>query len=176
MSAANHSMLNMAARYGNAPAVRALLKAGAEASHADATGWHMPLHHVTHCKGCSEEVALRIAQMLVAAGAEPGLARDKNGVAAAVTSSHRFARPLAPPRLPSAAGYASACPKFRPTSANQPLGPRSAGHMHPYRERMCAFEHSDHCDQSGDSAWVEVRREATASEASLMETVDTSEL
>ena len=80
MPAANHSMLNMAARYGNAPAVRALLKAGAEASHADATGWHMPLHHVTHCKGCSEEVSLRIAQMLVAAGAEPGLARDKNGV------------------------------------------------------------------------------------------------
>ena len=137
MSAANHSMLNMAARYGNAPAVRALLKAGAEASHADATGWHMPLHHVTHCKGCSEEVALRIAQMLVAAGAEPGLARDKNGVAAAVTSSHRFARPLAPPRLPSAAGYASACPKFRPASANQPLGPRSAGHICIHIERMC---------------------------------------
>lgn len=116
MSAANHSMLNMAARYGNAPAVRALLKAGAEASHADATGWHMPLHHLTHCKGCSEEVALRIAEMLVAAGAEPGLARDKNGVAAAVTSSHRFARPLAPRRLPSAAGYASARPRFRPYS------------------------------------------------------------
>ena len=175
MSAANHSMLNMAARYGNAPAVRALLKAGAEASHADATGWHMPLHHVTHCRGCSEEVALRIAQMLVAAGAEPGLARDKNGVAAAVTSSHRFARPLAPPRLPSAAGYASACPKFRPASANQPLGPRSAGHICIHIERMC-FRLSDHCDQSGDSAWVEVRREATASEASLKETVDTSEL
>ena len=95
MSAANHSMLNMAARYGNAPAVRALLKAGAEASHADATGWHMPLHHVTHCKGCSEEVALRIAQMLVAAGAEPGLARDKNGVAAAVTSSRAISSPEA---------------------------------------------------------------------------------
>jgi len=120
MPAANHSMLNMAARYGNAPAVRALLKAGAEPSHADATGWHMPLHHLTHCKGCSEEVALRIAQMLVAAGAEPGLARDKNGVAAAVTSSHRFAWPLAPQRLPSAAGYASARPKFHPASANQP--------------------------------------------------------
>ena len=174
MSAANHSMLNMAARYGNAPAVRALLKAGAEASHADATGWHMPLHHVTHCKGCSEKVALRIAQMLVAAGAEPGLARDKNGVAAAVTSSHRFARPLAPPRLPSAAGYASACPKFRPASANQPLGPRSAG-QYASISSACAFD-SDHCDQSGDSAWVEVRREATASESSLKETVDTSEL
>ena len=172
MPAANHSMLNMAARYGNAPAVRALLKAGAEASHADATGWHMPLHHVTHCKGCSEEVALRIAQMLVAAGAEPGLARDKNGVGC---GCDKLARPLAPPRLPSAAGYASACPKFRPASANQPLGPRSAGHICIQIERMCFFD-SDYCDQSGDSAWVEVRREATASEASLMETVDTSEL
>ena len=86
MSAANHSMLNMAARYGNAPAVRALLRAGAEASHADVSGWHMPLHHVTHCKGCSEEVALRIVQMLVDAGAEPGLARDKNGVTTSVES------------------------------------------------------------------------------------------
>ena len=118
MSAANHSMLNMAARYGNAPAVRALLKAGAEASHADATGWHMPLHHVTHCKGCSEEVALRIAQMLVAAGAEPGLARDKNGVAAAVTSSHRFARPLAPRRCPEAAFSVRSCLSLPKVSAS----------------------------------------------------------
>ena len=177
MSAANHSMLNMAARYGNAPAVRALLKAGAEASHADATGWHMPLHHVTHCKGCSEEVALRIAQMLVAAGAEPGLERDKNGVAAAVTSSHRFARPLAPPRLPSAAGYASLAPSFgqpRPISHLGRALPAIYASISSACE-MCAFD-SDHCDQSGDSAWVEVRREATASESSLMETVDKPEL
>ena len=168
----------MAARYGNAPAVRALLKAGAEASHADATGWHMPLHHLTHCKGCSEEVALRIAQMLVAAGAEPGLARDKNGVAAAVTSSHRFASwPVAPRRLPSAAGYASACPKFRPASATwAALWPANMHIERMRNERAISTRLSDHCDQSGDSAWVEVRREATASEASHMETVDTSEL
>ena len=121
MSAANHSMLNMAARYGNAPAVRALLRAGAEASHADVSGWHMPLHHVTHCKGCSEEVALRIVQMLVDAGAEPGLARDKNGVTAPVESE--LASWLSG-GLPSAADYASGCPKFRPASANQPFGPR----------------------------------------------------
>ena len=175
MSAANHSMLNMAARYGNAPAVRALLKAGAEASHADATGWHMPLHHVTHCKGCSEEVALRIAQMLVAAGAEPGLARDKNGVAAAVTSSHGFARPL----LPRGCLQRQLCLSLPEVSAS--LGQSATWvalcrpYMHIHIERMCAFD-SDHCDQSGDSAWVEVRREATASEASLKETVDTSKL
>ena len=45
---------------------------------------------------------------------------------------------------------------------------------------MCFFDFSDYCDQSGDSAWVEVRREATASESSLKEThketVGTSEL
>ena len=60
----------MAARYGNVPAVHALLRAGAEASHADASGWHMPLHHITHCKSCSEAVGLRIAQLLLDAGAE----------------------------------------------------------------------------------------------------------
>ena len=129
MPAANHSMLNMAARYGNAPAVRALLRAGAEASHADVSGWHMPLHHVTHCKGCSEEVALRIAQMLVNAGAEPGLARDKNGVTASV--GDKLAQPLA--RWHSG-GYlkrqtmAHAAPSLgRPASPdydNQPVGPR----------------------------------------------------
>ena len=68
-------------------------QAGAEASHADVSGWHMPLHHVTHCKGCSEEVALRIAQMLVDAGAEPGLARDKKGVTASV--ENKLAQPSA---------------------------------------------------------------------------------
>ena len=119
-------MLNMAARYGNAPAVRALLRAGAEASHADVSGWHMPLHHVTHCKGCSEEVALRIVQMLVDAGAEPGLARDKNGAAASVENKLAL-RPASSPvaafsgrsclRLPAAL-------KLRPASASQPLGPR----------------------------------------------------
>jgi ankyrin repeat protein len=79
----------MAARYGNVPAVRALLRAGAEASHADASGWHMPLHHITHCKSCSEAVGLRIAQLLLDAGAEPGRARDKKGVTATESASRR---------------------------------------------------------------------------------------
>ena len=111
-------------------------QAGAEASHADVSGWHMPLHHVTHCKGCSEEVALRIVQMLVDAGAEPGLARDKKGVTASV--ENKLAQPSASWRsggclqrqiMPQAA------PKFRPASASQPLGPRWSAISGVFRHR-----------------------------------------
>ena len=102
-------------------------QAGAEASHADVSGWHMPLHHVTHCKGCSEEVALRIAQMLVDAGAEPGRARDKKGATASV--ENKLAGCLQRQIMPQAA------PKFRPASASQPLGPRWSAISGVFRHR-----------------------------------------
>ena len=124
----------------------------------------MPLHHVTHCKGCSEEVALRIVQMLVDAGAEPGLARDKNGAAASVENKLAL-RPASSPvaafsgrsclRLPTAL-------KLRPASAS--LGQPAAWAALP--GRIGRVSDTDHCDQGGDSTRVDVRREAAASEAS----------
>ena len=74
----NHSMLNMAARYGHAPAARMLIAAGADVSHADNMG-HTPLHHLTHCRRCNEKVAINITVMLLDAGAYAH-AIDKQGL------------------------------------------------------------------------------------------------
>eukprot|EP00964_Phaeocystis_antarctica_P127600 scaffold91265_cov65-Phaeocystis_antarctica.AAC.2 len=135
-------------------------QAGAEASHADVSGWHMPLHHVTHCKGCSEEVALRIVQMLVDAGAEPGLARDKKGTATDWRSGGCLQRQIMPQAVPN---FGQPRPISRLGRAGRPY-------------RAC-FD-TGHCDQGSHSAWVDVRREAAASEASHTvssgQTVDTA--
>lgn len=64
----NHSLLNLAAFYGNGPAVHALLAAGADAGHADRSG-HTPLHHAAFCRACTQLTALSIVQELLAAGA-----------------------------------------------------------------------------------------------------------
>ena len=87
----NHSLLNMAAYYGNARAVAALIAAGKAAcgvdricyerdavSHADAM-WHTPLHHIVHCKEYTDAVKAGVAKLLLAAGAN-STAADKQGL------------------------------------------------------------------------------------------------
>ena len=65
----NHSLLNMAARYGNVPAVDAIIRAGAaDMRHRDQFGGHTPLHHIMHCQSCSETIALKVTRMLLDAG------------------------------------------------------------------------------------------------------------
>ena len=67
---ANHSLLNMAAFYGNVEAARALVNAGADVNHRDVSG-HAPLHHAAFCPGtCNEQTALQIVQLLLGAGAQ----------------------------------------------------------------------------------------------------------
>ena len=69
----NHSLLNIAAFYGNAPAVRSLTAAGANVWHQDSSGGHTPLHHAVLC-ACNETTAEGIVQQLLSAGADVNIA------------------------------------------------------------------------------------------------------
>ena len=54
-------------------AVQTLVAAGSDVNHQDRSG-HAPLHHTGFCTACSEQVALKIAQLLLDAGASVSLA------------------------------------------------------------------------------------------------------
>eukprot|EP00966_Prymnesium_polylepis_P256077 5915553-Prymnesium_polylepis.1 len=103
-----HSLLNIAAYYGNVAAVTSLLKAGMDPNHQDKSGGHTPLHHVTHCRDCTEDDTLRIVRLLLEAGAKTGT-RDKKGVdpVSSMTARHpqweraRAALAYSSPRLPA---------------------------------------------------------------------------
>ena len=73
----NRSLLNLAAYYGNLPALKILIAAGSDVRHQDLLG-DAPLHHALQCATCTEEVSLAVAQQLLASGADPD-AKGANG-------------------------------------------------------------------------------------------------
>ena len=158
LDASRHSLLNMAAFYGDLPAVRSLIKAGADVSHQDVLR-HTPLHHVTDCKDCSEDVGANITSVLLASGADPTVKDSRKRLASSLAArrgwkqvvrmhlqaiekkSHLLIdRPPPHPPLP---------PKLYPPSPPRPPPPRPWAPINAHRwEEGKGWTCISHCDET----------------------------